>query len=79
VFIFGRRDGTVMTRPRVVAICGSLRDESHTRKGLQHALDTAGATGGETELLDLREWDLPVYDADASDAGDAGAFYHSRA
>ncbi len=68
-----------MTRPRVVAICGSLRDESHTRKGLQHALDTAGATGGETELLDLREWDLPVYDADASDAGDAGAFYHSRA
>ncbi|WP_424018508.1 NADPH-dependent FMN reductase [Halorientalis pallida] len=63
-----------MSRPRVAAICGSLRDESHTRKGLEHALDRAAETGGETELLDLREWDLPVYDADASDAGDAGAF-----
>ncbi|RXK51314.1 NADPH-dependent FMN reductase [Halorientalis pallida] len=63
-----------MSRPRVVAICGSLRDESHTRKGLEHALDAAAETGGETELLDLREWDLPVYDADAGDAGDAAAF-----
>jgi NAD(P)H-dependent FMN reductase len=63
-----------MSRPRVVAICGSLRAESHTRKGLEHALDAAAEAGGETELLDLREWDLPVYDADASDAGDADAF-----
>jgi NAD(P)H-dependent FMN reductase len=63
-----------MSRPRVVAICGSLREESHTRKGLGHALDRAAETGGETELLDLREWDLPVYDADASDAGGAAAF-----
>ncbi|WP_299265097.1 NADPH-dependent FMN reductase [Halorientalis sp.] len=63
-----------MSRPTVVAVCGSLRNESHTRKGLQHALDAAAATGGETELLDLRAWDLPVYDADASEAGDADAF-----
>ncbi|MFB6084639.1 MAG: NADPH-dependent FMN reductase [Halorientalis sp.] len=63
-----------MSRPHVVAICGSLRDESHTRKGLERALDAAAAAGGETELLDLREWDLPVYDADADDAGDAPAF-----
>jgi NAD(P)H-dependent FMN reductase len=63
-----------MSRPRVVAICGSLRDASHTRKGLEHALDLAAATGGETELLDLREWALPVYDADAGEAGDAAAF-----
>ncbi|SEP12586.1 NAD(P)H-dependent FMN reductase [Halorientalis persicus] len=63
-----------MSRPRIVAICGSLRDESHTRKGLEHALDRAAETGGETELLDLRTWDLPVYDADASEAGDATAF-----
>lgn len=63
-----------MSRPTVVAVCGSLRNESHTRKGLQHALDAAAATGGGTELLDLRAWDLPVYDADASEAGDADAF-----
>ncbi|AQL44179.1 FMN reductase [Halorientalis sp. IM1011] len=63
-----------MSRPHIVGICGSLRDDSHTRKGLEHALDAAAATGGETELLDLRDWDLPVYDADAGEAGDAPTF-----
>jgi len=55
----------------VVAICGSLRDGSHTRTGLRHALDAAADRGASTELLDLREFDLPVFDADAEDAGDA--------
>ena len=63
-----------MAHPHVVAIPGSLRDASHTRKALSYALDAAEDAGGGTELLDLREWDLPVYDADASDAGDAAAF-----
>ncbi len=58
----------------VVAICGSLRDESYTRIALEHALDAASAAGATTELLDLREWDLPVYDADADDAGAADSF-----
>jgi len=55
----------------VVAICGSLRDGSHTRTGLGHALDAAADRGASTELVDLREFDLPVFDADAEDAGDA--------
>ena len=59
--------------PRVVAICGSLRDASHTRTALGYALDAAGDRGAETELLDLRTYDLPVYDADRDDAGDAPA------
>ena len=63
-----------MEPPDVVALCGSLRDESHTRKALTHALDAADATGAETELLDLREWNLPVYDADADDPGDTAEF-----
>jgi len=63
-----------MTETHVVAICGSLRTESHTRKGLEHALDAAAGTGASTELLDLREWDLPVFDADDREAGDAEAF-----
>ncbi len=58
----------------VVAICGSLRDESHTRTGLDHALEAAEDRGATTELLDLRNWDLPIYDADADDAGDAVEF-----
>jgi NAD(P)H-dependent FMN reductase len=63
-----------MTRTDVIGICGSLRDGSHSRKGLRVALEAAEAAGGDTELLDLREWDLPVFDPDDEDAGDAEAF-----
>ncbi len=60
-------------QPHVVAICGSLRDESVTRVALETALDAAEEDGGETDLLDLREYDLPAYDPDVDDerAGDA--------
>lgn len=60
-----------MDTPRIVAICGSLRDESTTRVALAHTLAAAADAGAETELLDLREFDLPLYDGDDSDAGDA--------
>ena len=59
---------------QVVAICGSLREHSHTRTALGVALEGAAEKGAVTDLLDLREWDLPVYDADADDAGDSVAF-----
>jgi len=59
--------------PRIVAICGSQRDESVTRTALEHALEAVEEEGGAGELLDLREYDLPAYDPDADDedAGDA--------
>ncbi|WP_018259256.1 NADPH-dependent FMN reductase [Halomicrobium katesii] len=63
-----------MTRTKVVGICGSLREGSYTRQSLRVALTAAAAAGGDTDLLDLREWDLPVFDPDAEDAGDAAAF-----
>jgi len=59
------------TPPHVVGICGSLRDESYTRRALRRALDSANDHGASTALVDLREYDLPVFDADARDAGDA--------
>ncbi|MFW5974421.1 MAG: NADPH-dependent FMN reductase [Natrialbaceae archaeon] len=57
----------------VVGIVGSLRDESYTRLALARALAAAEAVGASTELLDLREFDLPLFDADVDreDAGDA--------
>ncbi|WP_435358785.1 NADPH-dependent FMN reductase [Haloarchaeobius sp. DFWS5] len=55
----------------VIAICGSLRDESYTRVALEHALSAASDVGASTTLVDLREYDLPVFDADDDDAGDA--------
>ncbi|PSP88146.1 FMN reductase [Halobacteriales archaeon QS_4_69_34] len=57
--------------PHVVAICGSRRDASYTRRALERALrgvEEAGATGS---LLDLRELDLPVYDPDLDEQGDS--------
>ncbi|QLK24598.1 NAD(P)H-dependent oxidoreductase [Natrinema zhouii] len=65
-----------MTRsPSVVAVSGSLREESYTRTALKYILRAADQAGAETTLLDLREYDLPVYDPDVNDRdqGDAEA------
>lgn len=57
--------------PKVLAVCGSLRDESHTRTTLRHVLSAANDAGGETQLLDLREADLPLFDPDLDEQGDS--------
>ncbi|MFB6219480.1 MAG: NADPH-dependent FMN reductase [Halobacteriaceae archaeon] len=55
----------------VVGVCGSLADDSYTRTALRYALGAARDAGAETELVDLREYALPLYDPDNSSAGDA--------
>ena len=61
-----------MNDVRVAAVVGSLREESHTRTGCRRTLSAAESYEGvETDLLDLRELDLPVFDADDREAGDA--------
>jgi NAD(P)H-dependent FMN reductase len=57
--------------PHVVALCGSLREDSYTRKALRIALDEAETRGASVDLIDLRELDLPLFDGDDRDAGDA--------
>ena len=59
------------TPPHVAGVCGSLRDASYTRIALEHALEAADDHGASTTLVDLREYDLPVFDADYREAGDA--------
>ncbi len=63
-----------MADTHVVAISGSLRDESYTRKSLQYALEAVEAAGGTGELLDLRDFELPPHDADEDAAGDSEEF-----
>lgn len=58
-------------RPHVVALCGSLRSGSYTHTALGHVLDAADAAGATTDLVDLSDLELPVFDADSRDAGDA--------
>ncbi|WP_207588014.1 NAD(P)H-dependent oxidoreductase [Halomontanus rarus] len=68
-----RTDGGLEEPIRVAAVCGSLRDESYTHIALVRALEAADRAGAETDLIDLRELDLPLYDADVDreEAGDA--------
>lgn len=44
---------------RVVGLPGSLREGSYTRQAVRLALEGAREAGAETELLDLREMELP--------------------
>lgn len=59
-----------MARTTVVAIGGSLRESSRTRIALDTALDAAGEAGADTELIDLREYDLPMFNPDIDNQAD---------
>ena len=61
---------TEVDPPRIVGVAGSLRDESYTRIALEQALAAAGDAGAKTELLDLREFDLPVFDPDEPESAE---------
>lgn len=60
-----------MSSPSIVGLCGSLRDHSTTRTALRHTLEAAEDAGANTTLIDTRTADLPVYDGDEPEAGDA--------
>jgi NAD(P)H-dependent FMN reductase len=62
---------SVPSTTHVVGICGSLRDGSYTRKSLRIALESAETEGASVDMLDTREMELPVFDADHGDQGDA--------
>lgn len=59
-----------MDTPHVVGIPGSLREQSYTRIALNRALDGAERAGGTTTLLDLRDYELPLFDGDQREPGD---------
>jgi FMN reductase len=63
-----------MARPlKIVGLGGSLAAISQSRAALATALEGAEAAGAETELLDIRELDLPMYNPDAHEPTVAAA------
>jgi NAD(P)H-dependent FMN reductase len=50
--------------PRILAFAGSLRAGSYNKKILAVAADGARAAGADVTRIDLRDFPLPVYDAD---------------
>lgn len=55
----------------MAGVVGSQADRSVTRVAVAHALRAAEAGGVETDLIDPRTLELPLYDADRGEAGDA--------
>jgi FMN reductase len=49
-------------KPHLVGVGGTLRDDSTGLRALEEALRSAEEAGATTELLDLRELDLPMYE-----------------
>ena len=49
-------------KPHVVGLGGTLRERSTSLRALEEALQAAEEAGATTELLDLRELALPVYE-----------------
>ena len=59
--------------PTIVGLGGSLASASRSRAALRTALDGAAAAGAETQLLDLRELALPMYNPDDDEPTEAAA------
>ena len=57
-----------MPTPRILAFAGSLRQGSYNKKLVKVAVEGARAAGAEVTLVDLREFPMPVYDADLETA-----------
>jgi FMN reductase len=55
----------------IVGLGGSLARVSRSNAALRRALEGAEAAGAETELLDLRALDLPMYNPDLADPTEA--------
>jgi FMN reductase len=49
------------TSPRLAGLGGSMREKSYSRAALREVLRIAEANGAATELLDVRELNLPMF------------------
>jgi len=63
----------------VVAICGSLRSDGHTRQALEIALQGAQEVGAEIQLIDLNEYALPFCEGKDDDAPPSAGVQRLRA
>lgn len=56
------------TMPHILAFAGSARRESLNRKLLAVTIEAVRAAGGEVTLIDLNEFELPLYHGDREEA-----------
>ena len=53
-----------MSRAKILAFAGSLRSGSYNKQLVRFAADRARQAGAEVTEIDLRDYALPIYDAD---------------
>lgn len=58
-----------MSTPRILAFAGSLRSGSLNKKLARIAAEDARAAGAEVTLVDLRDFNMPLYDGDIEAQG----------
>jgi FMN reductase len=57
----------------IVGLGGSMARNSRSRAALQTALEGAASAGAQTQLLDIRRLDLPMYNPDEDEPTEAAA------
>jgi NAD(P)H-dependent FMN reductase len=57
-----------MNPPKILAFAGSLRARSFNKSLVRVAASAAAEAGAEVTVIDLRDFDLPLYDQDFEDA-----------
>jgi len=63
-----RSEASEARAPRIIAFAGSLRTESYNKKLAQAMAAGAELAGAEVRVLDLKDYPVPVLDADLFDA-----------
>lgn len=53
-----------MPIPKILAFAGSLRADSYNKKMIKIAADGAKAAGADVQVIDLRDYQLPIFDED---------------
>lgn len=51
-------------KPKILAFAGSLREHSYTKRVLKTAIKGAEKAGAEVTFIDLRDFPMPIYNAD---------------
>ena len=51
-------------KPKILAFAGSLRENSYNKRVVKTAIEGAKNAGAEVTYIDLKDYPLPIYDAD---------------
>lgn len=55
--------------PKILAIAGSYREHSYSKRVLTVAAEGARSAGAQVTVIDLRDFPMPIYDADMQNGG----------